>query len=88
MACFELPTTPIWRRISPSAELMVTRCTVRDTRGPGADRFQWSVTFQGRPSPVAAGGAAELVEARERAESALASCAAHWRGSTKEDGGD
>ena len=38
-----------WRALSPSAELMVdpdrrARCSVRDTRAAGSDRFLWGVT--------------------------------------------
>jgi hypothetical protein len=66
------PARPVWRKTSPSAELMVVRCTVRDTRAPGADRFQWSVNILGWPHPIAVGRAAEAAKAREHVEAALA----------------
>ena len=65
------PISPLWRKISPSTELMVARCTVRDTRAPGPDRFQWSVTILGWPRPIAAGRTTDLAEARLLAETAL-----------------
>jgi hypothetical protein len=66
-----------WRRISPSAELMVdpacgARCAIRDTRGPGAARYHWTVTVVGEPDPVASGRAEQPAEARSQAEAALA----------------
>ena len=65
-----------WRVLSPSAELMVdrerrARCTVRDTRAPGADRFLWSVTLLDRFCTIAEGRAGDLAEARQHAEAAL-----------------
>jgi hypothetical protein len=62
---------PVWRKTSPSTELMVARCTVRDTRGPGPDRFQWSVTILGWSRPIAAEHITDLAEARLLAEAAL-----------------
>jgi len=75
----ETGTTPIarqWRRLSPSAELMVDperglRCAIRDTGATGSSRYHWTVTVIGETDPVAAGRAAELGEARWRAEAAL-----------------
>jgi hypothetical protein len=65
-----------WRRISPSAELMVdsgcgARCAIRDTRAAGGERYQWTVTVVGELAPVAAGRTGEPAEARSRAEGAL-----------------
>jgi hypothetical protein len=65
-----------WRRISPSAELMVdhqsgARCSIRDTRGPGAERYHWTVTIVGEPAPVAVGRTADPGEARLCAEGAV-----------------
>jgi len=68
-----------WRKTGSSAERMVARCTVRDTRTPGAHRFQWSVMILGRSDPIAAGHAAERLEAREQAAAALAGYAAQSR---------
>jgi hypothetical protein len=80
--------------VSPSAELMVdpechARCAIRDTRTPGTDRFQWSVTVLGRSDPIATGRAAERAEARTLVEIALGAYVADWRGpSTAEHAGD
>jgi hypothetical protein len=77
--------TPLgWRRLSPSAELMVdprsgTRCAIRDTRAVGDERYYWTVTVFGEPDPVAAGRTAELQAARSEVEAALAGYAASWR---------
>ena len=75
----ETGATPVarqWRRFSPSAELMVDperglRCAIRDTGATGSGRYHWTVTVFGDTDPVAAGRAAELGEARSRAEAAL-----------------
>ena len=75
----ETGATPMarqWRRLSPSAELMVDperglRCAIRDTGATGSGRYHWTVTAFGETDPVAAGRAAELGEARSRAEAAL-----------------
>jgi hypothetical protein len=66
-----------WRRLSPSAELMVdprsgTRCAIRDTRVAGAGRYHWTVTVIGEPDPIAAGRIGEIADARAAAEAALA----------------
>jgi hypothetical protein len=66
-----------WRRLSPSAELMVdpgcgARCAIRDTRVAGGERYHWTVTVVGEPAPVASGRTGELAEARSQAEEALA----------------
>jgi hypothetical protein len=68
---------PEWRRVSPSAELMVNpechaRCAVRDTRAPGAERFRWTVAVLGQLDPVAEGRAKDRVEARLLAEAVVA----------------
>jgi hypothetical protein len=54
-----------WRRLSPSAELMVdprsgARCAIRDTRAAGDERYYWTVTVIGEPDPVAAGRSGPL----------------------------
>ena len=66
-----------WQALSPSAELMVSpehsaRCSVRDTRAPGADRFCWTVAVLGQLDPVAEGRAESRAEARLLAEAAVA----------------
>jgi hypothetical protein len=71
------PTPLEWQALSPSAELMVSpersaRCSVRDTRAPGADRFRWTVAVLGQLDPVAEGRAESRVEARLHAEVAVA----------------
>jgi hypothetical protein len=65
-----------WRRISPSAELMVdpqsgARCAIRDTRVAGGERYHWTVAVVGEPEPVASGRTGEPGEARSQAEAAL-----------------
>jgi hypothetical protein len=55
----------IWRRLSPSAELMVdaergARCAIRDTGATGSDRYHWTVTLFGEPDQVAAGRAEDV----------------------------
>ena len=73
-----------WRALSPSAELMVdpdrrARCSVRDTRAAGSDRFLWGVTHLGRFRTIATGRAGDLAEARQLAEAALRAYAEKWR---------
>jgi hypothetical protein len=64
-----------WRRLSPSTELFVdpntgARCVVRDTRGPGAERYSWTISAFG-DHQVAAGRAGALTEARSLAKGGL-----------------
>jgi hypothetical protein len=55
MWCQELERRPagrVWRRLSPSAELMIdagygTRCAIRDIGAPGEGRYHWTVTVLG-----------------------------------------
>jgi hypothetical protein len=68
-----------WRRLSPSAELMIdaesgARCAIRDSRRSGAERYLWTLTVFGYHQ-WAAGRTGDLAEARSRAEAALASYA-------------
>jgi hypothetical protein len=76
--------TPLrWLALSPSAELMISpncsaRCSVRDTRAPGADRFRWTVAVLGQLDPIAEGRAESRAEARLLAEAALAAYFARW----------
>ena len=79
-----------WRRLSPSAELFVdpesgARCAIRDTMGPGVERYYWSVAAFG-DHQVAAGRTGELAEARSQAEAALASYVTAWRDLSVEQG--
>jgi hypothetical protein len=72
-----------WRRLSPSAELMVdpesgARCAIRDSQRSGAERYLWTLTVFGYHQ-LAEGRTGELAEARSRAEAALAGYAAAWR---------
>jgi hypothetical protein len=70
--------TPLrWLALSPSAELMVSpersaRCSIRDTRAAGVDRFRWTVAVLGQLEPVAEGWAKDRAEARQLAEAAVA----------------
>jgi hypothetical protein len=76
--------TPLrWLALSPSAELMISpdcsaRCSVRDTRAPGADRFRWTVAVLGQLNPVAEGGTKSRAEARLFAEAAVTAFFADW----------
>jgi hypothetical protein len=47
------------------------RCSVRDTRAPGADRFRWTVAVLGQLDPVAEGRAERRDEARLLAEAVV-----------------
>jgi hypothetical protein len=72
-----------WRRLSPSAELLVdpesgARCAIRDTGAPGVERYYWTVMAFG-DHQVAAGRTGELVVARSQAETALAVYMVAWR---------
>jgi hypothetical protein len=65
-----------WRRISPSAELMVdpqsgARCAVRETRAQGAERYHWTVAVVGMPDLIATGRTSDVAAARSEAEAAL-----------------
>jgi len=75
----ETGATPVarqWRRLSPSAELMVDperglRCAIRDTGATGSGRYHWTITVFGDTDPVASGRTEQPAEARSRAEGAL-----------------
>ena len=65
-----------WRRISPSAELMVdlragVRCAIRDTRAAGGERYHWTVTVVGMSDPIATGRTNDVASVRLQAEAAL-----------------
>jgi len=73
-----------WRRVSPSAELLVdpecqARGIIRDTRARGADRFHWSVLAPDQSHPVAAGHTGRIVRGRLLAETALRAFVEDWR---------
>jgi hypothetical protein len=64
-----------WRRVSPSAHLMVdprngARAVIRDTRSY-AGRYLWSVLGAGEMGPVSEGRTDDLEQARSIAEAAL-----------------
>ena len=61
-----------------------TRCAVRDTKAPGADRFRWTVTVLGQLDPVAEGRAENRAEARSLAEAAVS---AYFAGRAEPSGG-
>ena len=76
--------TSEWRRVSPSAELLVdpecqARGIIRDTRARGADRFHWSVLAPDQSHPVAAGHTGRIVRGRLLAETALRAFVEDWR---------
>lgn len=73
-----------WRRVSPSAELLVdsecqARGIIRDTFARGADRFHWSVLAPDQSHPVAAGRTGRIARGRLLAETALRAFAEDWR---------
>lgn len=81
-----------WRRLSPSAELLVdpnsgARCAIRDSGRSGGERYIWTVTVFGYHQ-VAAGRTEELAAARSQAEAALAGYAAAWREMPRDGSGD
>jgi len=72
-----------WRRLSPSAELMVdpesgARCAIRDTRVVGSSRYHWTVSMLGDADLLASGRTGELAKARSEAEAVLAAYLADW----------
>ena len=76
--------TPEWRRVSPSAELLVdpecqARGIIRDTFARGADRFHWSVLAPDQSHPVAAGHTGRITRGRLLAETALRAFVEDWR---------
>jgi hypothetical protein len=84
---------PEWRRVSPSAELLVdpecqARGIIRDTRARGADRFHWSVLAPDQSHTVASGHTGRIVRARPLAEMALRAFVDDWRELSAEQGGD
>jgi hypothetical protein len=77
-------SAPQWRRLSPSAELLVdpecqARGIIRDTRARGADRFHWSVLPPDQSHSVAAGHTGKIVRGRWLAEMALRAFVEDWR---------
>jgi hypothetical protein len=76
--------TAEWRRVSPSAELLVdpecqARGIIRDTFARGADRFHWSVLAPAQSHPVAAGHTGRIARGRLLAETALRAFVEDWR---------
>jgi hypothetical protein len=76
--------TSEWRRVSPSAELLVdpecqARGIIRDTRARGADRFHWSVLAPDQSHPVAAGHTGRIARGRLLTETALRAFVEDWR---------
>ena len=76
--------TPEWRRVSPSAELLVdpecqARGIIRDTFARGADRFHWSVLAPDQSHPIAAGHTGRIARGRLLAETALRVFVEDWR---------
>ena len=74
---------PEWRRVSPSAELLVdpecqARGIIRDTFARGADRFHWSVLAPDQSHPVAAGHTGRVGRGRLLAETALRAFVEDW----------
>jgi len=87
------PAPAEWRRVSPSAELLVdpecqARGIVRDTRGRGADRFQWSVLAPDQSYEVAAGYTGRAARGRRLAEMALRAYVEDWAEQSGSQRGD
>jgi hypothetical protein len=81
-----------WRRLSPSAELLVdpdsgARCAIRDTGAPGIERYLWTITVFG-DHRLTEGRTGELAEARSQAEAALARYLAARREPSGSEKGD
>ena len=81
-----------WRRVSPSAELLVdpecqARGIIRDTFARGADRFHWSVLAPNQSHPITAGRTGRIVRGRLLAETALRAFVEDWREQTSGSGG-
>jgi hypothetical protein len=73
-----------WRRVSPSAELLVdpefqARGIIRNTFARGADRFHWSVLAPEQSHPVASGHTGTIARGRLLAETALRAFVEDWR---------
>jgi phosphatidylserine/phosphatidylglycerophosphate/cardiolipin synthase-like enzyme len=86
-------TAPDWRRVSPSAELLVdpecqARGNIRDTRARGADRFRWSVLSPDQSHTVAAGHTGKIARGRWLAETALRVFVEDWRDQYDKQSGD
>jgi hypothetical protein len=76
--------TPGWRRLSPSAELLVdpecqARGIIRDTFARGADRFHWSVLAPDQSHPITSGHTGRIARGRLLAETALRVFVEDWR---------
>jgi hypothetical protein len=87
-----LGSSPQWRRLSPSAELLVdpecqVRGIIRDTRARGADRFHWSVFAPDQSHTVAAGHTGRIARGRWLAETALRAFVEDWREQSGRQGG-
>ena len=84
---------PQWRRVSPSAELLVdpecqARGIIRDTRARGADRFHWSVLDPDQSHTVATGHTGRITRGRALAEAALSVFVYDWREQFSRPSGD
>ena len=84
---------PGWRRVSPSAELLVNpecqaRGIIRDTRARGADRFHWSVLAPDQSHTVATGHTGRIARGRALAEAALSAFVDDWREQSGRPSGD
>ena len=76
--------SPEWRRVSPSAELLIdpecpARGIIRDTRARGADRFHWSILDPDQSHTVASGHTGRIKRGRSLAEAALRTFVEDWR---------
>jgi hypothetical protein len=82
-----------WRRVSPSAELLVepesqARGIIRDTKARGADRFHWSVLAPDQSYTVVAGHTEKIARGRWLAEMALRAFVENWRVQSGRHGDD
>ena len=84
---------PEWRRLSPSAELLVdpecgARGIIRDTRARGADRFHWSVLAPDQSLTVASGHTGKITRGRWLAQMELRAFVENWREQSGGQSGD
>jgi hypothetical protein len=83
----------VWRRVSPSAELLVdpeyqARGIIRDTRARGADRFHWSILAPDQSHTVASVLTGRIARGRMLAEIALSAFVEDWREQSGRQSGD
>ena len=86
-------TPPQWRRVSPSAELLIdpecqARGIIRDARARGSNRFHWSVLAPDQSHTVAVGHTGRIARGRWLAEMALRAFVEDWGEQSGRQSGD